>query len=57
MNYEVFKATAQYHGAIAQLYWQIERMIAEGSGYDNWNDEYIVQCVRDILSAYRRMNG
>ena len=62
--YARFKTIHTYHSAIAQLFWAIEQSItgvtyrhlsARGSICEQWDDEYLVQTVRDVLHAHTAM--
>ena len=61
--YARFKTIHTYHSAIAQLFWAIEQSITGNAIYvtardsvcEQWDDEYLVQTVRDVLHAHTAM--
>lgn len=56
-QYDRFKAIAFYHSAIGQLFWAIEQAVLNGPGYQDWDDDYVRQCVRDVLHAHLAMTA
>ncbi len=54
-QYERFRTIHEYHTAVAQMFWTIERSVMETFSAGPWDDEDLVQTVRDVISAHRRM--
>lgn len=52
-QYARFNTIHHYHDAIAQLFWAIEQAVI--NHYSEWEDEYVVQCVRMVMAAHRDM--
>jgi len=56
-QYERFKAIEGYHVALGHLFYAIERGVTDSPYYlfDDMADDYIRQCVRDVIAAHLRM--